>query len=587
MSVNRPVFIILVAGLELRLLVCLAALAAPSLAEPWWENALIYQVYPRSFKDTNGDGIGDIKGIADNADYFKELGVTAVWLSPIYQSPKKDFGYDVSDYRAIDPDFGTMQDFDNMVKAFKDRGIRVMLDFIPNHTSDEHDWFKQACNGTKPYSDYYVWRPNANNWMAIFPDKRHSAWSKCKQKNSKEKKFYYHVFGDFQPDLNYHNDQVVKEMQDVLQFWMDKGVEGFRMDAVPYLAEDRSFADESLNKGCNDRKYYDCLNHTRTMDQQRTYDVLKNLTKFVQEYVPQNGTKAERVVFYEAYTSKDNTMKYYDSLGIPFNFNFVTGLHMWSDAKEFERLIRDWMNSIPQNKTANWVIGNHDNSRIGSKLGPEMVDSMNMLNLLLPGVTVTYYGEELGMVDLDVKKKIDISNRDPERTPFQWSDELYAGFMTVNDSSNARPWLPVNPNYWEVNKKKEDADESSHLKVYKKLVELKKKLGEKATSLKVSVIGNWTLVVERSNNDTKAVVVINLNDVPEKVDLTKVTDTSHLKVHLTSVNTDKNLMASKNFSSLQIVPRSGVVLVTDSAASIATSSLFLLMGILFSVYHYF
>ncbi|KAH9634240.1 hypothetical protein HF086_012702 [Spodoptera exigua] len=392
------------------LLLVLATAAAVSGVDEWWRSAVIYQIYPRSFKDSNGDGIGDINGITSKLPYLKDTGVDAIWLSPIFLSPMFDFGYDITDYKKIAPEYGTMEDFDKLMAEAKKLGLRVILDYVINHTSNESEWFIKSAQNDPNYADYYV---------SVF---RKSAW----EYNTERGQYYLHQFAVAQPDLNFRNAKVVEEMKDVLRFWLDKGVSGIRIDAVNHLFEvdpanyDGHYPDEPLSGAAGATpEDYSYLNHIYTKDQNETYDIVYDLKVILDQYTEkQNDSK---VMLTEAYADLPRIMRYYGD------------------------------------KNRNGSNGNHDQSRLASKFGVDRVDIMNMLALILPGITVTYQGEELGMTDghvswedtkdpqaCNTEDPINYwkSSRDPARTPFHWDATANAGFSTASST-----WLPVADNY--------------------------------------------------------------------------------------------------------------------------------------------
>ncbi|XP_042857796.1 maltase A3-like isoform X2 [Penaeus japonicus] len=458
---------------------------------PWWQSEIIYQVYPRSFCDSNGDGVGDLKGITSKADYLKDLGVGAVWLSPVYPSPMADFGYDIADFVGIEPLFGTMADFEELRAALHDRGLKLMMDFVPNHSSDEHEWFVKSKRKEEPYTDYYIWAdPKGfsatgqpippNNWLSVF---RGSAWTWVEERQQ----FYYHQFLAKQPDLNYRNERVREEMKNVLRFWLDKGVDGFRVDAITHLFEvedlsqDEPFAADS---GTDDPLDYGYLNHTLTLNQPETFTVVKEWRDVLDQY-------PDKAMIIEVFGEEiDEVMKYYGNDTVPladFPFNFLLIEHLRSRGDLTGFALKDtidlWMDNMPEGKWPNWVLGNHDNGRVGSRFGADAVDALNMLSLLLPGTPVTYNGEEIGMVNTFISwedtqdpqgcrygpEHYQEYSRDPERTPMQWDNSSFAGFTKGNST-----WLPVNENYKELNVKAQLQAEETHLKIYKELARLRK-----------------------------------------------------------------------------------------------------------------
>ena len=519
----------------------------------WWKTSVIYQVYPRSFKDSNGDGIGDLKGITEKLDHLVDAGIDALWLSPIYASPQKDFGYDISNFTDIAPEYGTLQDFDNLVKKAKSLKLKVLLDFVPNHSSHEHEWFKKSVEGIEPYKDYYIWRDGKkdssgkivppNNWLSVFGD---SAW----EWNDKRKQYYYHAFVAGQPDLNYRNSILDQEMKNVILFWMRRGVDGFRVDAVNYLFEDENLTDEPKSEASNvPENDYDYLNHIYTRDLGDMYKVVDSWQKLIDYYVRNWGTDG-KVMILEAYTSMENSIKFYEFGANPFNFMFVTPLGKTSTAFDFKNEIDNWLKAIPANKVPNWVVGNHDNHRVASRYGTNnnREDQITMLATMLPGITVIYNGDEIGMVDREFtweetvdpagcnagKDRYQLKSRDPERTPFQWDDTTSAGF-----SSNATTWLPVHDNYKTLNLAAQKKSEVSHYKVFQALTKLKKTDALLKGHVRVEIAdddGNVLAVIREQINGNPVVLLINFNEKPVTIDAKTILNTpDSLEIHIASV----------------------------------------------------
>jgi len=323
-------------------------------------------------------------------------------MSPIFSSPQVDFGYDVSNFTNIHYEYGTLDDFDKLVAKAKSLGLKVILDFVPNHSSNEHEWFKKSVQRIKPYDEYYVWRDAQivngtrkppNNWMSVFGG---SAW----KFHDERKQYYLHQFAEGQPDLNYKSSALQEEMKNVLTFWMNRGVEGFRIDAINHMFEDSRFLDEPPSNipGLPDDDY-DILNHIYTKDLLETYEVLKTWRKFMDNYRLLNDTK---MILTEAYADFNLTVLYYKSGStVPFNFMFIADLTKESIAAEFKFYIDRWINNIPNDAAyvANWVVGNHDNHRAASRFGEKRADQLSMLAIVLPGVSIIYNGDEIGMVD--------------------------------------------------------------------------------------------------------------------------------------------------------------------------------------------
>jgi len=529
-------------GFELSRFLFPIILLIPSLAEGskpndfederWWQTTTVYQIYPRSFQDSDGDGTGDLAGITSRLDYLVSLGVETFWLSPIYRSPMADFGYDISSYVDIDPIFGTLQDFDQLSAAAKERGLRIVMDFVPNHSSNEHDWFLRSEAREDPYTDYYIWKdannsnPGGlpNNWLSVF---RGPAWEWSEVRGQ----YYYHAFTKEQPDLNYWNPLIVQEMRDILQFWTDRGVDGFRMDAVPFLFEDLQFRDEPLSGKTDDPEDYNYLNHVFTWNFPEVKDVLSNFTIFVR-----GETDGDGFVMVEALSedlTTEDMMSFYGCSDFAFNFNLIVKLKMDDlTGNNIKEAVADWLDNMPEGKTANWVLGNHDNWRIGSRFGAGNMDGFNMIGLLLPGVAVTYNGEEIGMTNTAVSWEDTVDpagrncgqehfqdpgcSRDPERTPMQWDSSDQAGFST------GKPWLPVNPNYLEgVTVEAQSGNEDSHLSLYKALTELRSDwevFRTGSTSL-FSTEAVFAFARHSPSEEYVAIVVVNISGEELVVDL--------------------------------------------------------------------
>ncbi len=450
-------------------------------ADPdWWRNAVIYEIYPRSFADTNGDGIGDLNGITEHLDYLKDLGVDAIWITPFYPSPQVDFGYDISDYKAIDPQYGTMADFDRLMQEATKRGIRVLNDMVLNHTSDQHPWFQESESSRKnPKADWYIWRDAdskghpPNNWQSIFG---HSAW----QWNDDRKQFYYHAFYKEQPDLNFRNREVRDAMYDTMRFWLDKGVAGFRLDAVPSLFEDLQLRDEPFLEG-TDAYGERMVSRVYTDNLPEVHEVLRELRQVTNEY-------PGRVLIGETYLPNALELaKMYgkngDELHLPMDMQL--GFLNRLSAGDFRKKLFEAETQLNGNVPL-FAFDNHDNprsvDRYGDGLHNDAIQRLIATLLLTPrGSALMYYGEELGMTTNtpttveEVRDPIGRSGwpkekgRDGERTPMQWNNDANAGF-----GGSHKPWLPVGPNYKTVNVATESKDPRSLLNYYKRLIKLRK-----------------------------------------------------------------------------------------------------------------
>ncbi|PNF22635.1 Maltase 2 [Cryptotermes secundus] len=564
----------------LTLEVALAAIPEETL--DWWQTSVFYQVYPRSFKDSDGDGIGDLNGIADKLGHLKDAGIGAVWLSPIYKSPMVDFGYDIANFTDVDPIFGTLEDFNRLQNRAKELGIKLVLDFVPNHSSNESDWFVKSLQRIDPYTEYYVWvdpkydaegnRIPPNNWLSEFGG---SAW----EWRAERQQYYLHAFAVQQADLNYNSPYVVEEMKNVLRFWLDRGVDGFRIDAVPYLFEDPELRDEPLSgkpDALPSESQY--LTHIYTQNLPKTYDMIQQWRQLVDEKKAEDGQT--RVLMLETYAPIDKVMAYYGSEErpgghFPFNFLLISDLNKDSNAYAFNETVHKWIDNMPEGRWANWVIGNHDQHRVASRYGPELVDGLNMLAQLLPGSGITYNGEEIGMVDAHISfsdtvdpagrnagpERYELFSRDPERTPFQWDDTFNSGFSTSN-----RTWLPVNSNYHQLNLAAQKEAPVSHYKVYQRLIELRKQPTVQRGSLQTYPASEKVFAFSRVlSGKIPIVVVINLGSETEHVNLDALADIpENLVVDVASIYSSRVAGASVSRSDITLDPKEALVLTSAS-----------------------
>ena len=517
---------VLLVVLILNILPFAGAADSPKPTEAWWRNAVIYEVYPRSFGDTNGDGIGDLNGITRHLDYLAGLGVDAIWITPFYPSPQVDFGYDISDYRAIDPQYGTLADFDRLVAEARKRNIRVITDLVLNHTSDQHPWFvESASSRTNPKADWYMWQNGKNpahppnNWQSLFG---HSAW----QWDTKRKQFYYHEFYKEQPDLNWRNADVRAAMYDVARFWMKRGVAGFRLDAITSLFEDPQLRDERVQPGTN--AFGDpLLSREFTDNLPEVHDVLRELRRVTDEF-------PERVLIGETYVSNVRDLaKMYgaknDELQLPMDTQL--GFLNRISADDFRRLLRDAESGLNGNPPL-LVFDNHDNRRSWDRYADGKHDAVIarlIATLLLTprSAALMYYGQELGMENNDPQRKEDVRDpigitgwpkdkgRDGERTPMQWTDGVNAAFSTGTST-----WLPVAPDYKERNAAAEKPDPNSLLNFYKALIHLRRKnaaLREGDFALVNAGDHNVLSYVRKASDGTAVLVVLNCTAQPQTV----------------------------------------------------------------------
>ena len=454
----------------------------------WWQSGIIYQIYPRSFQDSGGDGVGDLPGITARLDYLSSLGITAVWLSPIFPSPMKDFGYDVADYKGIDPLFGTLADFDELVKQAHERGLKVMLDFVPNHSSDEHPWFVEARSSRdNPKRDWYIWRDPApsvngvgggvpNNWKSFFGG---DAWTLDEGTGQ----YYLHQFVSGQPELNWANPQVRREMAETLRFWMRRGVDGFRVDVIWLLGKDPEFRDEPRNPAWRPgQPVHNSLEHIHTQDLPITHAYIRELRAVLDEF-------EDRMMVGEIYLPIDKLLRYAGTPDAPechLPFNFWLILTPWN-AADVRKLVDDYdAAATAAGSWPNWVLGNHDQHRFATRVGRSQYRVAQTLLLTLRGTPTVYYGDEIGMEDghippgrvvdpaaLNQPEVAATAGRDPERTPMQWDATPYAGFMAGDASSRSEPWLPLAENFAAVNVAAQETDASSDLNYFRTLTRLR------------------------------------------------------------------------------------------------------------------
>ncbi len=519
----------------------------------WWKNAVIYEIYPRSFQDSNGDGIGDLNGITSRLDYLQALGINAVWLTPIYPSPQVDFGYDISDYTAIDPKYGTLNDFDRLVTEARKHNIGIIMDLVLNHTSDKHPWFKESASSrTNPKADWYVWRDPKmvnghreppNNWISLFG---HSAW----QWDPARKQYYYHRFYVQQPDLNWNNPEVRKAMYDVERFWIQRGVAGFRLDAITSLFEDPSFSDEDYVLGPDGKPLINAygdkeVNTDKTDDLPEVNDVLRELRQV------ENETHERKVILIgETYLrSIDDLSKMYgahnDELDLPMDMQ--VGFINHFDVSLFRKRIDEAETKIGGNQPL-FVFDNHDNPRWDRYVSADHKDDVGRViaTLLFASrdTAMMYYGDEIGMATTpptrkeDVKDPIGITGwpkekgRDGERTPMQWNDGPNAGFSP----SGVKTWLPIPPSYEQINVTAEEREPDSMLHWYQQIIALKKQdpaLHDGAETMLNTSDEHVLSWLRKSSNGEAVVVACNFTEQPQTISF----DLSSQGIHGTGVTT--------------------------------------------------
>lgn len=440
----------------------------------WWRDGVIYQIYPRSFADSNNDGVGDLQGIISKIDYLQALGVDAIWLSPIYPSPDVDFGYDVADYKDIDPKFGTMKDFESLVKQAKKRKIHIVMDLVLNHTSDQHEWFTESKKSKdNPYHDWYLWKDPKlngdppNNWQAIFGG---SAW----EYDPDLGQYYYHMFYKEQPDVNWRNPNVRAAMLDVFRFWLKKGVDGFRLDVFNAYFKDQEFKDNPPKFGI---RAFDRQKHIYDNSQPEMYPLLREIRAILDKH------KQAYAVGETFLADTEQTASYCgeDKLHAAFNFEFSR--NRWHP-KRFLNSALKWYRTLSADAWPNNFLSNHDMTRAASRYcfgeDDRRAKVAAAMLLTLKGTPFIYYGEEIGLRDIPIRKKEDVKDpigklfwplykgRDACRAPMQWTSEINAGF------SETDPWLPVNLDFPERNVVRQVSDPHSLLNFYKRIIQIRK-----------------------------------------------------------------------------------------------------------------
>ncbi len=520
----------------------------------WWQEGIIYQVYPRSFQDSNADGVGDIGGVIDRLDYLTDLGIDAIWLSPIYPSPMHDFGYDVADYCDVDPLFGSLAELDRLLEAAHARGLKLILDLVPNHTSSDHLWFQESRRSRdNPKRDWYIWRDPINgqppnNWLSCFGG---SAW----EYDEATGQYYLHSFERRQPDLNYRHPEVMNAMLDVMRFWLTRGVDGFRVDVIEFMSKHPDLPDEPVDPHWDEVEPYGQLEHIYSRNQHDVHPLIQQMRQVVDSF-------DERVLIGEVFVFDETIAAYYgedNECHLPFNFNLI--YHPWRAGKAKADLAAvvqgdmampplskyyDWQAGVIRNTVesyeaaiagkgwGNWVLGNHDQHRIATRVGSHAQARVaTMLLLTLRGTPTCYYGDEIGMTDVHIPphkiqdppavNQPEVANlfgRDPERTPMQWDASVQAGFCPAE----VEPWLPLAPDATTRNVSQQQQDPTSMLALFKALTQLRRQepalhAGDYATV----DIGGASEAVFAYRRDVDAgvtcVVVLNFSSTPHTLDL--------------------------------------------------------------------
>lgn len=462
---------------------------------------MLYQIYPRSFADASGDGVGDLAGIIEHLDYVKSLNVSGIWLSPIYLSPMADFGYDIADYCQIDPLFGAMSDFDLLLDEAHARGLRLIMDFVPNHTSDRHEWFVESRSSLdNPKRDWYIWKdpkPDGsppNNWPAAFGSK--SAWTLDETTGQ----YYLHLFLPQQPDLNWQNPEVRDAMHDVMRFWFDKGVDGFRIDVIHMLFKNPTFEDNPPGNFV-----------AHVPQSEELHEIVKGFRSVADEY-------EDRMLVGETFVwDIADIAKFYgnddDELHLAFNFPMaIAGYNGTYMSKVVDRTLE----ALPFGARPCWVLSNHDLPRHGSRYGVKAIPGSALLLLGLPGTPFIYAGEEIGMTGMVPlpERRVDPGGRDPARTPFQWSSAANAGFCPPG----VEPWLPIAAGYENVNVEVEEPDQNSVLNLYRRAIAYRNEsVALKGARFEEVEVEEKLWVFRRGDDTASVLVAINMSEDPVEV----------------------------------------------------------------------
>jgi oligo-1,6-glucosidase len=519
----------------------------------WWKEGTLYQIYPQSFKDTDGDGVGDFRGVIEELDYLQSLGITAVWMNPFFKSPMVDNGYDVSDYRAIDPRYGTMEDFEEMLKGMQERGIKFVLDVVVNHSSDQHAWFQSAKSSRdSKYRDYYHWWPAEKGE----PPYRHSlfdpegAWDYVEESNA----YYLHTFAEAQPDLNWENPELRQEVYDIMKFWAAKGVNGFRMDAFQYASKDTTWPEFPKGHEKDFVKWYGM--------RPQLHNYLKEMyTEVLEPYDVFAVAEGSGSTFQDAHDLVDADRK---ELQVAYHFDYVgmSRTPQGYQLSEFKEIFTRWDSAFADKGWLAIFLSNHDNSRLVNRFGDPSPEyrrvSTQMLNtflLSMRGTPYTYYGDELGMTNIDmpdIEQYVDVSalgdykaasmagedleafmevlnynSRENSRTPMQWDSSENAGFTT------GTPWKRVNPNYPEINVARQDNDPNSVLNHFRKMAKLR-------NENLVLVYGSYELLLPdhdqiyaytRTLGDEKLLILLNFSKQQAKATLPKRFEISEVMIN--------------------------------------------------------
>ncbi|XP_065224719.1 alpha-glucosidase-like [Planococcus citri] len=555
-------------------------LGALALDTEWWKHATIYQIMLRSFQDSDGDGIGDIRGLISRLDYLVEIGVDTVYIMPFYPASGFDDGYDIKNFKEIDPVYGTMQDFEELMSEMQSRGLRCLTDLVINHTSDEHEWFQNSIKKIPPFTDYYVWKdPKGyddkykpippNNWFSMFSMRVDgSAWTWNDERNQ----FYLHQSNIQQPDLNLRYENVKTEITNIMTHWLEKGVSGFRVDAPTLFMEDEQLRD-NLPLSPEATVFTMFSECERTFNHPDNFKYLHELNVFLEQYDREKERPIQTFLLGETLGPVKGVIKYYGTkesraIHLPQNF-LLAGLFFFArskflNARQLNDYLHTWLDAVPKDMPSNWALGNHDQGRVAHHFGVEYSAIMLTVGTLLPGTCSLHYGEEIGMGQNNLVRKVDKYNRLFHRTPMHWDDTKNAGFSTATE-----PWLPVHPSYWNINVKSQKDTPNSVLNFFKDLMTARKTDTIKHGDLKFHILSDWVLAFSRTYKETIYIAVMNLGTESEPI---KWAGIKNLPETLFSAASSPNSLYKKGFkmetksSEYVLRPHSVLILTSDSVA---------------------
>ncbi|XP_065224662.1 maltase 1-like [Planococcus citri] len=531
----------------------------------WWEHTIIYEIIPHTFKDSDGDGVGDFKGITSKLDHFVDLGIETIHLTPMYETTALDMGYDITDYYNVDHRLGTISDLEELIREMNKRNMKLILDLVINHSSHKHKWFQKSIDRIDPYTDFYVWKDSKgfdnvtnqeippNKWISVFLQEPGAAWTW----NEKRKQFYLHNFLPEQPDLNLRNENLKEILWKMIEFWLDKGVSGFRLDATPWYIEDEEFRDDDLN--------------LRQCNQPETFEFIHEFRTYLDKYNEKRGG-FERIFIAEAHVWGEILTQYYGRKNYSvthFPYSFLLRYINWPiNAKTLQFYLNFWMSFLPEGKTAAWMTQDHDGSRVGSRICPEFADIFTIVSMMLPGTVGVYYGQEIAMMNgfATEDQFHDFSGggtRDPTRLTMQWDDTINAGFST-----NVSTYSPVNSDYFQRNVAVQKEQSVSHYNLFKDLATLRKTNIFKFGKFKNANFGN-IYSLTRSYKGNVLTVVVNFEiTASSRVNLTEILQNRPDEITVVAASVNSEYVKGFNIEFKQseefyMRPLSSVVLKTD------------------------